>query len=452
MNIFYDYYVDIFRNKYIAFSGRASRKEFWYFMLFNFMITVIFFVIDVFLGTVYVISEAPNHEFSIGLGFVYTWATFIPSLALSFRRLHDIGRKAWWLFIPLVPILGFFILLYFYLKAGEKGNNTYGASPWKVIEELEDNVEVSSSSNSFGHESDKNTKLKKIAKFVGITLLVIFVIAGGILFFMGGAIFSMGQAVVESANNVKIENKIENKEGVISITLPLKESYILEYDNLKLCTPKANSEETMFQRIDAGEFTSNNICQNGICTVSIALEDIKKYPPFIFAYVEEGSLCQKKRISTKTKPIVSEYEGLIEMTAELLEMLGVKGNAYRVSASKTRNTNMWQVMGTKKVTFSYPKRIYSDSLMIDGVVKAKLIYQDTKNMRTVVMPPISSESIEKKVPKVLEKPSVDPLKGLTLSEQKKVLEDELKHLQAEEAQTLKDERDALMKELESLKG
>lgn len=82
-------------NKYVDFSGRASRSEYWWFALF------------VFLG-------------SLVLGMVSTWlnvifllATLLPQLAAASRRLHDTGRSGWWQLIGLIPIIGFIVLIVF---------------------------------------------------------------------------------------------------------------------------------------------------------------------------------------------------------------------------------------------------------------------------------------------------------------------------------------------------
>jgi uncharacterized membrane protein YhaH (DUF805 family) len=65
------------------------------------------------------------------LGFLltFTLASIIPSLALTFRRLHDIGRSAWSLLVVLIPFVGPFVMLYWFFKASEAGANKYGSSP-----------------------------------------------------------------------------------------------------------------------------------------------------------------------------------------------------------------------------------------------------------------------------------------------------------------------------------
>src|ERR1700681_4390127 len=109
--------------KYADFSGRARRKEYWFFVLFNIIISVVLTVCDVFMGTY---SAAAN----IGiLTAIYTLAVLTPGIAVSVRRLHDTGRSGWWLLIVLVPLIGAIVLLVFMLLDSQPGTNAYGPNP-----------------------------------------------------------------------------------------------------------------------------------------------------------------------------------------------------------------------------------------------------------------------------------------------------------------------------------
>lgn len=109
--------------KYAVFSGRARRKEYWYFVLFNIIICLVLAVIDGVTGTLYV-------QEGIGLlGGIYTLAILIPGLAVSVRRLHDTDRSGWWLLIAFVPLIGAVVLLVFVVQDGTLGENYYGSNP-----------------------------------------------------------------------------------------------------------------------------------------------------------------------------------------------------------------------------------------------------------------------------------------------------------------------------------
>ncbi|MFN3275602.1 MAG: DUF805 domain-containing protein [Paracoccus sp. (in: a-proteobacteria)] len=111
-------------SKYVTFSGRARRSEFWYFTLFNFIVAVILFIVAVILGFAQGFSA---QEF--GISDIYSLATFLPALAVTVRRLHDIGRSGWWVLIMLIPLIGWIILIVWHCTDGERSTNRFGPDP-----------------------------------------------------------------------------------------------------------------------------------------------------------------------------------------------------------------------------------------------------------------------------------------------------------------------------------
>ena len=103
--------------KYATFSGRARRKEYWMFVLFNMLIAFGVNVVDAVLG-----MEGL-------LGGLYSLAVLIPGWAVFTRRMHDIGKSGWWWLIGLVPVVGAIVLLVFMCKDGQPGDNAYGPNP-----------------------------------------------------------------------------------------------------------------------------------------------------------------------------------------------------------------------------------------------------------------------------------------------------------------------------------
>ncbi|MBT1449654.1 DUF805 domain-containing protein [Glaciecola sp. XM2] len=110
-----DWYIGVLK-KYVEFNGRARRTEYWMFFLFNFIISILLGFIDGLLGTGF-------------LGLIYALAVFLPSLAVGVRRLHDTGRSGWWVLIGLIPLIGFIVLIYFFVLDSDTGDNEYGPSP-----------------------------------------------------------------------------------------------------------------------------------------------------------------------------------------------------------------------------------------------------------------------------------------------------------------------------------
>ena len=111
-------------SQYADFDGRARRKEYWMFVLFNLLIA---------LGVGLVGNLIGADELLSGL---YSLVVLIPSLAVAVRRLHDSGKSGWWLLLLLLPIIGFIILIVFLVKDSQPGSNQYGANPKEMPSEV----------------------------------------------------------------------------------------------------------------------------------------------------------------------------------------------------------------------------------------------------------------------------------------------------------------------------
>lgn len=109
--------------QYTVFTGRARRKEYWMFVLFNIIISAALSIVDYFTGTY-------NSAYSCGLlSGIYALAVLIPGIAVTMRRLHDTGRSGWWILIALVPIIGGIWLLVLMVLDSQPGENQYGPYP-----------------------------------------------------------------------------------------------------------------------------------------------------------------------------------------------------------------------------------------------------------------------------------------------------------------------------------
>jgi len=111
-----NWYLKVLR-QYADFNGRARRTEFWMFVLFNIIFSIIANILDYTFGTVYVFSG------------IYGLAMIIPGLAVSVRRLHDINKSGWMILVVLIPVIGAIWLLVLYVMEGTPGENQYGPNP-----------------------------------------------------------------------------------------------------------------------------------------------------------------------------------------------------------------------------------------------------------------------------------------------------------------------------------
>lgn len=108
--------------KYAVFSGRARRKEYWFFQLFLLLLILLVAAVAELLGS----AAEGGLSVVVGIGFL---ALVIPSIAVTVRRLHDTGRTGWWILMGFVPFIGDIVLLIFAVLPSQEGENQYGPSP-----------------------------------------------------------------------------------------------------------------------------------------------------------------------------------------------------------------------------------------------------------------------------------------------------------------------------------
>ncbi|MAO07709.1 MAG: hypothetical protein CL596_03255 [Alteromonas sp.] len=129
----FDWWKRAFIDNYAKFDGRARRSEYWYFTLFNIIITVPLITLFVVLSDSGGTSEIVSLIFVALLGLIVL-ALFIPSIAVAVRRLHDTGRSGWWYIIGMIPVVsyvGSIVLLVFYCTDSQPGRNKWGPNPKK---------------------------------------------------------------------------------------------------------------------------------------------------------------------------------------------------------------------------------------------------------------------------------------------------------------------------------
>lgn len=92
-------------SKYTDFNGRASRSEYWWFVLFLVLASFV--------------TDAISHKLSM----LFSLATLLPWIAVAARRLHDTNRSGWWQLIALIPVIGWIIIIYFMVQEAKEPNN-----------------------------------------------------------------------------------------------------------------------------------------------------------------------------------------------------------------------------------------------------------------------------------------------------------------------------------------
>lgn len=120
-------YFKLALSKYAEFEGRSRRSEYWYFALFNVLINFVVALVDSILGT------------SL-LGIVASLALVVPGIAVAVRRLHDVGKSGWHLLLILLPIIGWILLLVWYVTDSQPGSNKWGSNPKEEGSEIHDHL------------------------------------------------------------------------------------------------------------------------------------------------------------------------------------------------------------------------------------------------------------------------------------------------------------------------
>lgn len=126
-----NWYLKVVRDNYANFKGRARRKEYWMFFLVNFIIS---FIISSIFTVVAMTSKLPALA---SVGYLYSLAILLPSLAVAVRRLHDVGKSGWWILIGIIPIIGTIWIIVLLATDSTPGENKWGPNP-KGIGNLSD--------------------------------------------------------------------------------------------------------------------------------------------------------------------------------------------------------------------------------------------------------------------------------------------------------------------------
>ncbi|KAF1080437.1 MAG: hypothetical protein GQF41_3261 [Candidatus Rifleibacterium amylolyticum] len=102
--------------KFAVFDGRAGRREYWTFVLVNFVISMVINILAKQVGVIGIV------------GLLFSLATLVPSIAVGIRRLHDTGKSGWYMLLMFIPLLGWLAMLLFMVQPSSEAND-YGAVP-----------------------------------------------------------------------------------------------------------------------------------------------------------------------------------------------------------------------------------------------------------------------------------------------------------------------------------
>jgi len=316
-----NHYINVLK-KYATFSGRATRSEYWYFVLIYSITYTILMGIDFAIGT-FSKQLMENGSFLGFLSTAYSLVLFLPSLAVTVRRLHDINKSGWWVLLILVPIIGF-IFLVVYLCTNSKEDNKYGVS-------------LKNSEN----EENKNSSTKKV--FIISAVFVLFLVILGA--FIG---------LKEKFNDfsfIKAENKFGIKE--INNLINLNDDFKTSCEKLRMLYPNTYdrivpAESYYWCSINNGDinlisYDSNTV--DGFVTTfnyngfqNLSIEEVKKlfrkkgYEEFTKEDIEWVSF-------NKTESLVLKLNKFNQITYISLDKYIQNKNKFKVSENLTKVMN-----------------------------------------------------------------------------------------------------------------
>ncbi|GAB3089579.1 DUF805 domain-containing protein [Lysobacter terrae] len=114
-----NFYLNVIKNHYFDFVGRARRQEYWMFTLFNVIACIA-------LSLIFGLIKMP------WLAGLYSFAILLPGIGVTARRLHDIGKSGWFMLVALIPVVGLY-LIYLLAQDSEMHTNAYGPNPKAVV-------------------------------------------------------------------------------------------------------------------------------------------------------------------------------------------------------------------------------------------------------------------------------------------------------------------------------
>ena len=122
--------------KYAVFNGRARRAEYWWFFLVNVVVAIVLAVLNVIVTGAMSRSDSslPIGSVFSCISAIYSLAVLLPGLGVTVRRLHDVGKSGTWIFIGLIPLIGWIWLLVLVAGDSQPGDNPYGPNPKMVAQ------------------------------------------------------------------------------------------------------------------------------------------------------------------------------------------------------------------------------------------------------------------------------------------------------------------------------
>jgi len=209
--------------------------------------------------------------------------------------------------------------------------------------------------------SPKMNPILKIITIIFSIIILFIMLIMGITYYTGSAVIN---AIDESANEA-VTQSITQENGTINIHVPLQKDYgFTIYGKRKCFSTNHLSQEP----------TTSSSCMNGNCHITVYIDENSAHE--VALYVEKGDECVLEHFKVGTNVQVVNYFVKVEMSDELLKLLNITSNEYKIKPLISKDYSSYQIMGSKKATFNYGlNTVTQDKLLIDGVQKANIIIE-----------------------------------------------------------------------------
>jgi len=211
--------------------------------------------------------------------------------------------------------------------------------------------------------------MKKLLMVLGSLFLIVIAI-----------VVWIGSSVVSSIDdnlNAKVEQSVFLQDGNVIINVPVQKEIGIKVENLDVCTPKSTDSfdiNNQWYKIDISSVNSSKGCFNGSCEVSLTGDLISSSNSFSLLIKQSDGSCSWTEFASKDYLKTISYSATIEFTQQLLNLTELNSSKFDVKSNSSSGYSSWQIMGTKKVKFTYSKKPDMDILTVNGKRIAKIIF------------------------------------------------------------------------------
>lgn len=207
---------------------------------------------------------------------------------------------------------------------------------------------------------------------LGVMLLITLYIVFKIIYGVG----EIAHEIKEDRNKPLVQ-RVETINGVPSIIVPLKENVGIRLANQKICTPDAHKDDMSFDQVLTPDYISTSItCIEQDCEVTLSFGDKENIPEYVEVYVDNNGSCEKTKFLKQDHVAILSYVASFRLTENLREKLALSKEEVTLESNTSVEKSVTKIFSNVKTfTFTYDNKVSSDTLLLNGNKKVKLIFE-----------------------------------------------------------------------------